>query len=117
MSKRYESSDLAVQVGARIQSLRLERGLSLRTVAEIAKCSPSTISLIERGRSSIHLRMLRKIARALHVKPFDLLNHTPENDDVGYIIEQMRRDWTTVATVKSLLKTLKVSARPRLHAN
>jgi hypothetical protein len=70
---------------------------------------PVAFSLIETGRSWIQMRLLRKIARVLHVEPFDLLNHAPENDDVGYIIERMRRDWTTVTTVKALLKTLKAT--------
>ncbi|MBK9260721.1 MAG: helix-turn-helix transcriptional regulator [Polyangiaceae bacterium] len=72
MGERSESIDLTVHVGARIQSLRLERDISLRKLAKMAKCNPLSISIIERGRSWIQLRMLRNIARALQVEPFDL---------------------------------------------
>ena len=103
MGRRNAFKDFAAQVGARIQLVRLERGHSLRKLAEIAKCCPSSISLIENGRSSIRMEMLRKLALALRVEPFDLLNHDPENNDIGYIVEMMRHDPETRALVKAQL--------------
>ena len=96
--------DFAARVGARIRFLRLERGLSGRKLAELAKCCASNIPVIEMGRSSIQLHLLRKIARALQVEPFDLLNHDPENNDIGYIIEKMRQDPATRKLVKEQLE-------------
>lgn len=104
MGRRNNYYDFAAQVGARIKFLRLERGLSGRKLAEIAKCSASNIPLIELGRSSIQLNILRKIANALRVEPFDLLNHHPENNDIGYIIEKMRQDPSTRKLVKAQLE-------------
>ncbi len=113
MGRRNNYYDFAAQVGARIKFLRLERGLSGRKLAEIAKCSASNIPLIELGRSSIQLNNLRKIARALQVEPFDLLNHDPENNDIGYIIEKMRQDPATRKLVKAQLEAWDASvARP-----
>jgi len=103
MARRKTLTDFAAQVGVRIQFVRLERCLSLRKLAEIAKCCASSVSLIETGRSSIRMQMLRKLALALRVEPFDLLNHDPENNDIGYIVEQMRHDPETRAAVKAQL--------------
>lgn len=103
MRRRDNYYDFAAQVGARIRLLRLERGLSGRKLAELAKCCASNIPLIELGRSAIQLSTLCKIAHALQVQPYDLLNHAPENDDSGYIIEKMRQDPATRAIVKKQL--------------
>jgi DNA-binding Xre family transcriptional regulator len=73
-------------------------------LAELAQCCASNIPLIELGRSSIQLNNLRKIARALQVEPFDLLNHDPENNDIGYIIEKMRQDPATRKLVTTQLE-------------
>lgn len=104
VEKRNRSYDFAAQVGARIRFLRLERGFSVRKFAEIAKCCASNIPLVEMGRSSIQMRILRKFARALQVEPFDLLNVDPENNDIGYIIEKMRQDPATRKLVKEQLE-------------
>lgn len=104
MGKQNGSRDLAAQVGARIEALRLERGLSVRILAQMVGCSIGHVSLLEAGLSSINVCMLEKIARALKVEPFDLLNHTTENDDIGYIIEKMRQDPAALAKVKAQLE-------------
>lgn len=104
MGRRNKYFDFAAKVGARIRFLRLERGLTGRKLAELAKCSASNVPLIELGRSAIQLNNLRKIARALQVEPFDLLNHDPENNDIAYIIEKMRQDPAARKLVKAQLE-------------
>jgi len=106
MGKRNESRDIAALVGARIEALRLERGLSLRELAQMAECFTTHLSLVEYGLASCNVLTLQKIARALRVAPYDLLNHTPEDDDIGYIVEKMRQDPKAHAMVKA-----KVEAR------
>lgn len=105
MGKRDRFYDFAAQVGARIRFLRLERGLSGRKLAKLAKCSASNIPLIELGRSSIRLNILCKIAFALRVKPLDLLNYDPETNDIGYIVEKMRQDPAARKVVRAQIKT------------
>lgn len=74
----------------------------------------STLSLIESGLTSIHARTLHKIAQALQVRPFDLLNHSPENDDIGYIAEKLRNDPAALAKVKTRVEVLGGRGTPRL---
>ncbi len=54
-------------VGSQLRALRQQRGLSLRTLAELCDLSPNTISLIERGESSPSVSTLHRLATALGV--------------------------------------------------
>jgi transcriptional regulator with XRE-family HTH domain len=53
------------QIGATIRALRHERGLSLRDLSRLTGFSISFLSLVERGRSSLALTSLQKVATAL----------------------------------------------------
>lgn len=55
----------AEQVGERIRTVRNERRLSLRALAERSGLSASFLSQVERGLSSISLTSLREVAEAL----------------------------------------------------
>lgn len=59
-------------VGAQVRALRQQRGLSLRTLAELCDLSPNTISLVERGETSPSVSTLHRLATALgvHVTAF-----------------------------------------------
>ena len=91
------------QIGVRIRFLRLETGLSLRSLAQKANCSTTAIMHIELGRSAISCKLLRNIARGLDVQPFDLLNVDTQNNDLGFVIEKMRQDPETRAKVNARL--------------
>lgn len=84
MAKQRGGTDgLMPQIGARIRFLRFETGLSMRELAQKAKCSAAAIMQIELGRSAISGKLLQKIARGLDVQPFDLLNLATQGDDLG----------------------------------
>lgn len=106
MTKRQTSCKLAEQVGARIRFLRLELGLSLKGLGKRAQMHASMPHGIEMGRTSTRVDTLRRIARALHVEPFELLNHDTENDDVAYVVEKMRVDEGVAEVVRGRLNRL-----------
>lgn len=54
-------------VGGRLKSLRDQRGLSLRALAEMCGLSINAISLIERGENSPTVATLHRLATALNV--------------------------------------------------
>jgi transcriptional regulator with XRE-family HTH domain len=54
-------------VGAQVQALREQLGLSMRGLAELCGLSPNTISLIERGATSPSVSTLHQLATALRV--------------------------------------------------
>jgi transcriptional regulator with XRE-family HTH domain len=54
-----------VNVGVRLRQLRLERGLSIRVLAEQSRLNVNTLSLIENGKTSPSVSTLQQIAAAL----------------------------------------------------
>ena len=54
-------------VGSQVRALRMERGLSIRGLAELCELSPNAISLIERGATSPSVSTLHRLATALKV--------------------------------------------------
>lgn len=101
---KARNNKLATQVGARIHVLRMERGFTLRILAEAADCSLATVCNIESGISGGTTRILRRIARALRVELFDLFNVDTHTDDVGYVIERMRKDPDALRLAAKLLE-------------
>src|SRR4051794_19433416 len=61
----HEIRDVGEMVGAAIRQLRIQRGLSLRELGELTGFSISFLSLVERGRSSLALTSLQRVAKAL----------------------------------------------------
>ena len=57
---------------ASLRELRAERLLSVRELARQASVAPSTIFLIEAGRTIPRQRVARQIARVLHVEPIEV---------------------------------------------
>jgi transcriptional regulator with XRE-family HTH domain len=66
--------DLAKRLGARIQKLRLEKGLSQEDLAFEAGLHRTYISHVERGSRNITVLGLFKIAKGLKIHPSDILN-------------------------------------------
>ncbi len=97
------NTKLANQVGARIHVLRMERGFTLRKLAEASDCSLETIVRVESGRTGSTTRILRRIAMALRVELFDLFNVDTHTDDAGYVVERMRVDKGAMQLAQHLL--------------
>jgi transcriptional regulator with XRE-family HTH domain len=57
----------------KLRSLREEQALSLRELAEASGVSHTTIWDHERGKEGAHPRTVRKLAKALGVKPKELM--------------------------------------------
>jgi transcriptional regulator with XRE-family HTH domain len=65
------------RLGARIKAVRLERGISLETLAKKSKVSPSFLSAVENGQSDLSVGRLLRIATALAVRLSDLVDVSP----------------------------------------
>jgi transcriptional regulator with XRE-family HTH domain len=61
------------EVGLNIRKIRRERGLSQEKLAGLADVHRAYVGQIERGEKNIGLINLEKIAKALEVRPRDLL--------------------------------------------
>jgi transcriptional regulator with XRE-family HTH domain len=63
------------QFGNNIKTLRVERGFSQEKLAEVADFDRTYISLIERGKRNLSLLNICRFAKALGVKPFQLIEN------------------------------------------
>jgi len=71
--KPKESHDADIRVGRRVRALRLERNLSLAELAAKAGISIGALSQIERGMSSLRVRVIWPLAAALDIEPGALI--------------------------------------------
>lgn len=110
---KARNNKLATQVGARIHVLRMERGFTLRILAEAADCSLATVCNIESGISGGTTTILRRIARALRVELFDLFNINTQTDDAGYVLERTRVDPGALRLVSELVKNPQALSKMR----
>lgn len=106
LRRQYEEDSLVFRVGMRIRKLRNEQGVSLRDFGKLSGVHPFHVMAIELGQLAANTKTLRSIANALGVAPLDLLNHDPENDDMGHLIELMRKDPEYVQKIKLKVQPL-----------
>jgi len=88
MPRRPIPDPMAAKVGARIRELRMERGLSIATLAASAGLSKGHLSSVERGLVLINVGTIVATARALGVPPFVLATF-PNEDPLSAVIEQV----------------------------
>ncbi len=75
-------------IGQILKELRKERKLTLKNLAELTDVSISFLSQVERGKSSVTLESLKKIADALKVNPTIFFSNDSKSDDLETIRQQ-----------------------------
>jgi len=91
MAKRrvedYEDSDeynaLKRAIGKRIRTLRIARGLSAKSLSDLAEISSTNFGVIESGYGNVTLLSLDRIAKALVVPLASLFEDTPAVTTAG----------------------------------
>jgi len=82
------------EIGARIKKLRIEKGKTLKEIADHTGFSISFLSQLERGKSSATLESLKKISLALKVNPgyfFDPVeSRETVNEEKKHLDSQLR---------------------------
>jgi transcriptional regulator with XRE-family HTH domain len=87
-----EVNDADVLVGRRVRALRLERNLSLSELAARAGVSIGALSQIERGLSSLRVKVIWPLAAALGVEPSALIGDGSEvTSDLYCVRSRLRR--------------------------
>ena len=87
-----ETDDADVSVGRRVRALRLERGLSLAELANKAGISIGALSQIERGMTSLRVKVIWPLSAALEVEPSALISEGPDvMNDLYCVRAQSRR--------------------------
>ena len=82
---RYNMSST---IGTVLKTLRKEKKMTLKELAEKTSVSISFLSQVENGKSSVTLESLRKIADALQVNPAVFFPEDPSNDNLEVIKQQ-----------------------------
>jgi transcriptional regulator with XRE-family HTH domain len=77
-------STTQVNVGRRLNELRMAQGLSIRSLAEMSGLNFNTLSLIENEKSSPSVSTLQQLARALRVPITAFFDSAPERRDLVY---------------------------------
>jgi transcriptional regulator with XRE-family HTH domain len=75
---------LSVDVGARLRSLREERGVSMRALARRSGLSANALSMIERGLTSPSVSTLYKLAGALEVPITAFFREEPPRNKIVF---------------------------------
>ncbi|MEK4520834.1 XRE family transcriptional regulator [Psychrobacillus sp. FSL W7-1457] len=75
-------------IGTILKDLRKERKLTLKELAEMTDVSISFLSQVERGKSSVTLESLKKIADALKVNPTVFFPDVTPHDELAEIRQQ-----------------------------
>jgi XRE family aerobic/anaerobic benzoate catabolism transcriptional regulator len=84
------SADLLRSLGQRARARRLERGWTLREVAERSGVSPRFLVQVEAGRGNISIKRLADVARALDVTPAELIALPPERSEPSVALLGLR---------------------------
>lgn len=90
--------DADIRVGRRVRALRLERNLSLAELAAKAGVSIGALSQIERGLSSLRVKVIWPLAAALDIEPSALIT---DGKDAGNDLYCVRVDKRRQLPVKS----------------
>ena len=94
MPRRTYTTKFTLAFGARMRSLRLELGFSLRELSIASGISKGHLSSIEQGFAAITTETLERIAKALDVSPM-MLFAFPDKDPCAVILDLVRQLPTT----------------------
>ncbi|ESZ49580.1 helix-turn-helix domain-containing protein [Mesorhizobium sp. RSR565B] len=84
-------ADADIRVGRRVRALRLERNLSLAELAAKAGVSIGALSQIERGLSSLRVKVIWPLAAALDIEPLALITDGNEAANDLYCVRADKR--------------------------
>ncbi len=79
-------NELNIEVGARITEMRKQRGYTREKLSELADVSVQFLADIEKGRKSMTVATLKRIAAALLVSTDYIVNGIIENGDNDGVI-------------------------------
>ncbi|MDI1480947.1 helix-turn-helix domain-containing protein [Polyangium sp. y55x31] len=105
MPRRSVPDPFAMQVGARIRELRLERNMSLAALADASALSKGHLSSVEHGLAAITIQTIERLAAGFEVPPLYILTF-PAEDERAHVAELLRQ--LSNADVKKIRRQLQV---------
>lgn len=92
MAESRDHQNQTPEIGERLKALRKAQGLSIRSLAEKARLSPNTISLIEANSTSPTVATLQTIANVLNIPLAAFFTNGEPEDEVTLIRAQDQGD-------------------------
>jgi transcriptional regulator with XRE-family HTH domain len=86
------------EIGSELQTLRVQRGLTVRELAEASGVHYSNIAKIENGRYNVSVDILGKVAEALGCK----LTFEPREEDKRVLVRKLKEHKTQVDKLREL---------------
>lgn len=80
-----------LDIGAKIQSCRKQKGITLTTLSEMTQLSASMLSQLERGLANPSINTLKIIADALDVALYEFFVETPQQSSYFVTPEERRK--------------------------
>ena len=77
MLVKMKTTRFVREFGEKVRALRVARGMSQEALADAAGLHRTHVSLIERGRRSVRLETVERLAIALRVQPARLMPKVP----------------------------------------
>lgn len=74
MLKTEGKTEVNIHFGRKLASLRVERGLSQKELAEICELNRTYIGTIERGEKSATVNTIYRLAKGLSISPKDFFS-------------------------------------------
>ncbi len=99
-------------IGTVLKTIRKEKKMTLKELAEKTSVSISFLSQVENGKSSVTLESLRKIADALQVNPAVFFPEGPSNDNLDIIKQQFFYQDLSNGVLDSSFSPILVTLKP-----
>ena len=102
-------------IGQRIRDERERQNMSLKQLALEVGITSAALSQIEKGKRSLKIDLLLKIADTLHITPNDILGRDVSvmSNNTKYIIHISKKDLTILQTIKKHDKLYKLLSSDR----
>src|SRR5690242_3458131 len=87
-----EQDDYLAHLGARVRTLRNQRGMTRKALSQHAKVSERYLAQLEAGQGNLSVALLRRVARAIGVPLAQLVQEGPEPPiELTLLVQQLER--------------------------
>lgn len=92
MAGAPDQDDYLTRLGARVRTLRNQRGMSRKALSQHAKVSERYLAQLEAGKGNLSIVLLRRLARAIGIPLAQLVQEGPEPPiELTLLIQQLER--------------------------
>jgi XRE family transcriptional regulator, aerobic/anaerobic benzoate catabolism transcriptional regulator len=92
VSGSYEGNSYLARLGARVRTLRSQRGMTRKALSQHAKVSERYLAQLEAGKGNGSIELLRRVAKAIGVPIAQLVHEGPDQPvEVALLVQQLER--------------------------